>query len=449
MALTLIQKAGWGLADMGIVVFVIIKQLLVLVFLTSYLGVDAALAGAIASGVLLFDMVTDPVIGYLSDRTKTRYGRRVPWMLIGALVLAFGTYMMFAVPVGRTPEFNTLWFTAFFVLATVGFTMVSIPYGATAGEMTQSAKERSSMVAWRMGFASVGILIGGALLPALAAGTLEGHARAALVVAPVIVGAVWLSCFATRRAPRIAQPSRASARLMLRLVLQNRAFVTLALLYGVMSFSVALITAGLAFAVFYLIDDVGKSPLSSLAAELGPLSLLLGVFVFGAILSQALWVLLSHRLGKTLALSAGLASYVVLLIGLYAALPSTNVSEIALIFFVAGFSNGAYQQIPWAMYPDLMDVTRGETGEAIEGAFSAIWLFSQKLANALAPGAMGLILASWGWQATTEGRTAQLPEAVEALRYAMTLGPAAIFVISIAALLTLYRPLAARVLPRP
>ncbi|MEM1301545.1 MAG: MFS transporter [Pseudomonadota bacterium] len=446
MALTLGQKAGWGLADMGIVVFVIIKQLLVLAFLTSYLGIDAATAGAIATGVLLFDMITDPAIGYLSDRTNTRWGRRVPWMVIGAVVLAVGTYLMFAVPPGRDPGFNALWFTGFFVLATVGFTMVSIPYGATAGEMTQDARERSAMVAWRMGFASVGILIGGALLPALAGNSLEGHARAALIVAPVVIAAIWLSVFVTRKAPRIMLPSSVSPLKMMRLVLSNRAFVTLAVLYGVMTFAVSLITAGLAFAVIYLIEDQGGTPLSGLAGALGPLSLLLGMFVFGSILSQVVWVILSNRLGKVGALCVGLAAYIGLLVALYLALPSTNVTVIAGLFLIAGFTNGAYQQIPWAMYPDLMDVTRDETGEAIEGAFSAIWLFGQKLANALAPGAMGVILALYGWRSTTEGRVEQLPEAIDALHYAMTLVPAAIFAVSMACLLMLYAPQARRVL---
>ena len=448
MALSLGQKAGWGLADMGIVVFVIVKQLLVLAFLTSYLGVDAALAGAIATGVLLFDMITDPVVGYLSDRTHTRWGRRFPWMITGAVVLAVGTYFMFAVPPGNTPNFNALWFTGFFVVSTIGFTMVAIPYGATAGEMTQDPRERSAMVAFRMGFASVGILVGGALLPALAGGTLEGHAFAALVVAPVIIGTVWLSVFLTRKAPRIALPSSVSPVRMMGLVVQNRAFMRLAILYGVMTFAVALITAGLAFAVIYLIEDTGGTPLSGLAGALGALSLLLGMFVFGSILSQVVWVLLSNRVGKTMALCIGLTAYIALLIGLYTALPSTNVTTVGLLFLIAGFTNGSYQQIPWAMYPDLMDITREETGEAIEGAFSAIWLFGQKLANALAPGAMGLILAVYGWRATTEGKVEQLPEAVDALHYAMTLVPAGILALSILGLLATYRPLAQKVLAR-
>ena len=88
--LTFSQKAGWGLADMGIVVFVIVKQLLVLSFLTNYLGIAVGLAGALTTAILLFDMLIDPVIGYLSDKTNSRYGRRAPWMALGALVLAGG-----------------------------------------------------------------------------------------------------------------------------------------------------------------------------------------------------------------------------------------------------------------------------------------------------------------------------------------------------------------------
>ena len=88
MALSLGQKAGWGLADMGVVVFVVVKQLLILTFLTSFLGVPVAIAGLVTTAVLVFDMITDPLVGYLSDRTQSRFGRRAPWMFLGALVFS-------------------------------------------------------------------------------------------------------------------------------------------------------------------------------------------------------------------------------------------------------------------------------------------------------------------------------------------------------------------------
>ena len=144
----------------------------------------------------------------------------------------------------------------------------------------------------------------------------------------------------------------------------------------------------------------------------------------------------------------GLLLYMGLLGWIFASLPSVNVTAMAGLFVLAGMTNGSYQQIPWAMYPDLMDVTRAESGEAIEGAFSAIWLFGQKAANAVAPLILAAIIGARGWVETTEGVTDQPEAALEALRWAITVVPAAILGLSALCLIVIYRPLAARVLAR-
>ena len=436
--LSLNQKAGWGLADMGIVVFVIVKQLLVLSFMTNYLGVPVAVAGMVTTGVLLFDILTDPLIGYLSDRTNTRWGRRFPWMFVGALILAAGTVGMFGVPEAINLTNRILWVSGFFILATIGFTMVSIPYGATAGEMTQNSEERSVMMGFRMAFASIGILLGGAVIPQIAGGTREGHLTAAISIAPIMVLAIWTSIWLTRKTPRVLEPSRRSLREMASLVWNNSTFMILVILYGIMTLAIALITAGLPFAAMYLIMDDGETLLSSVASGLGILSLMFAAFVLGSILSQAIWVWASAKLGKTWALISGLILYIILLFVIYCALPSTNVTVIAGLFTLAGVTNGAYQQIPWAMYPDLMDITRIETGAAIEGAFSSIWLFGQKFANALAPSLLALILSIYGWLETTQGIVEQTPEAINALHFSITIVPSLILAFAILGLIFFY-----------
>jgi GPH family glycoside/pentoside/hexuronide:cation symporter len=215
-----------------------------------------------------------------------------------------------------------------------------------------------------------------------------------------------------------------------------------------MTMAIALITAGLPFAALYLIIDDGQTMLSGAASALGVLSLMFAAFVLGSILSQAGWVLASKLLGKVGALMFGLGLYILLLWFLYTQLPSVNVTAIAGIFVLAGMTNGSYQQIPWAIYPDLMDVTRNETGEAIEGAFSAIWLFGQKAANAVAPLVLALILGAYGWEESEGEKVEQLPEAIDALQVSVTLIPAGILAVSILCLLFLYRPLERAVLPR-
>ena len=425
------QKAGWGLADMGIVVFVIVKQLLVLSFLTNYLNVPVGIAGLLTTSVLIFDIITDPIVGYLSDRTHSRWGRRVPWMVIGALILSGGIIGLFGVPQSLSLLGTIIWVGGFFALATVGFTMVAIPYGATAGEMTQDPKERSTMMGFRMAFASVGILLGGAVIPQLAGGTRDGHFIAAIYVAPIIILSIWGSLWSTRTAPRILSPSARGFMSTWLLVFKNKPFVILVCLYGIMTLAIALITAGLPFAAIYLIFDSGNSLLSPASSALGILSLLFACFVFGSILSQAFWVWMSARFGKVSALIFGLVIYIVLLIAIFISLPSVDIMLIAILFVVAGMTNGAYQQIPWAIYPDLMDITRSESGDAIEGAFSAIWLFGQKVANAIAPLILSLILALFGWRESGEGFTDQVPEALRALQNSITILPAFILALAI------------------
>jgi GPH family glycoside/pentoside/hexuronide:cation symporter len=425
------QKAGWGLADMGVVVFVIVKQLLVLSFLTNYLNVPVQIAGLLTTSVLVFDIITDPIVGYLSDRTNSRWGRRVPWMVIGAVILSGGIIGLFGVPQSFSIFGTIIWVGSFFALATVGFTMVAIPYGATAGEMTQDPKERSSMMGFRMAFASVGILVGGAVIPQLAGGTREGHFTAAIYIAPIIILSIWGSLWATRQAPKILSPSNRGFISTWHLVFKNKPFVILVCLYGIMTLAIALITAGLPFAAIYLIFDDGNSLFSPASSALGILSLLFACFVFGSILSQVFWVWLSNRLGKVSALIFGLFIYIILLIAIFLSLPSAEIMIIAMLFIIAGMTNGAYQQIPWAIYPDLMDITRDVSGDAIEGAFSAIWLFGQKVANALAPLVLSIILAFSGWKESSDGFTDQIPEALGALQNSITILPAFILVLAI------------------
>jgi GPH family glycoside/pentoside/hexuronide:cation symporter len=343
------------------------------------------------------------------------------------------------VPDGMSWQSNAIWVMGFFALATLGFTAVTIPYGAMAGEMTQDPQERSVMMAWRMGFASLGLLTAGAVVPALAGDTKAGYGMAVLMVSPVMILAIWMSILATRKAPRIATPTGLGLGQMLRLVLSNRRFTLLVVIYGVLTLGVALIAAGLQLSALYLIVKTG-GPLAGLAAALGVFAGLFAMFIVGSVLSQAVWVMMAKRLGKLQALVVGIIAYTVVLWLIYSQLPSTSFTIMAALFVIAGFCNGAYQQLPWAMYPDLMDVTRDESGEAVEGAFAALWLFGQKVANAVAPLVLGLVLSAYGFLESTDGVADQSAQALEALRWAVTLLPAAIMWLGIVMLVLIYRP---------
>ncbi|MGV6838691.1 MAG: MFS transporter [Planktomarina sp.] len=436
MALSVGQKAGWGLADLGIVTFVMIKQLLILDFLANFLGVPVGIAGLVTTGILIFDIITDPLIGYMSDHTKSRFGRRTPWIAVGALVLVIGMVGMFAGPSSSGGNWSVAlaWVAGFFVLATIGFTMAAIPYAATAGEMTTDPHERSKLLAWRMAFASLGILIGGGVVPMLAGGAKEGHVTAVMMIAPLVLLSIWGSLWATRNAPRVDKPATVSAASMLGYVARNKPFMALMVVYGIMTLAIAQVTAGMPFAARYLVSADGSG--------LPVLTLLFAPFVVGAMVSQPLWAFLSIKGSKRQALTIGLCFYCLVLCAIFMALPSTNLGIMIGLMFLAGTANGAYQAIPWALYPDHMDTTRAETGEAIEGVFSAMWLFGQKVANAFAPMLLGGLIASAGWQEGTDGAAVQTPEALFTLQWSMTLVPVGIFAIALYVLLRIYVPLA-------
>ena len=108
------MKAAYGLADMGINVFVIFKGLLVFAFLVQFSGVDPRLAGWVTSAVLVIDVITDPLMGWLSDRTGGRFGRRHPYIISGAVLMAVLMIVTFAVPADLSEAASAIWVFFFF-----------------------------------------------------------------------------------------------------------------------------------------------------------------------------------------------------------------------------------------------------------------------------------------------------------------------------------------------
>lgn len=440
--LPLLVKAAYGLADMGINVFVIFKGLLVFAFLVQFSGVDPALAGWVTSAVLVIDVITDPLMGWLSDRTGGRFGRRHPYIVSGAVLMAVLMIVTFAVPSGLSQAASATWVFVFFALASIAFTMVVIPYGSLSVELTDSPQERATMTGWRMGAAGVGILLTGGAFPILTApnGLALSHAMAMAVYAPIVIATIWIAAFSTYgRRNRDVTPS-APFGAQIQAALRNRRFVVLTLIYGVQTFGIAFITLGIPFAAAELIVTTGASGTLAVVWYLGSFSTAFALFILGSMASQIVWVTLSKAIGKQATLVLGILYYGIVLIGFYFVLPSsgglemgvTNLGLITLFVFLIGAANGCYQQLPWSMMPDLVDWSVERESFNIAGSFSGLWLLGQKVGNAIAPLVLGQLLALYGWVSSTNGGdVTQLPEAVDALRWALTLIPAGLMFISI------------------
>src|SRR5512136_2915581 len=167
--LTLGTKVRYGLADLGIALITSAMQFFLLFYYTDVAGINPALAGlALMVGKLTWDAINDPLFGYWSDRTRSRFGRRRIWMLIGAVPLGIAAWILFSLPKGLTgvPAFLAILGT-FWLLDTF-HTMVCTSYYAMTPELTRDYSERASLTSIRMVYSVVGYILGAALTTMLA-----------------------------------------------------------------------------------------------------------------------------------------------------------------------------------------------------------------------------------------------------------------------------------------
>ena len=137
-------KLGYGICDLGGNLFFTVMAFILMNFLTDTVGLAAGLAGVAIMIGKIWDAVTDPMAGYLSDRTTHRWGRRSPWIFYGSFPLAITMAVMFINPVLTSQTLLFLWATIAFCLLCTAYTAVNIPYNSLTPELTQNYHERTS-----------------------------------------------------------------------------------------------------------------------------------------------------------------------------------------------------------------------------------------------------------------------------------------------------------------
>ena len=306
-------RLGWGIGSLGSTTLINGVSFLALFFFTQVLGLSPALAGTLLFVTKLYDIATDPLMGIVSDRYNTRWGRRRPFMLAAAFVSAAAFLMLFNVPV-QTASATVIWVSAALLLYATGYTLFNIPYLAMPAEMTSDYHERSRLTSFRVAFASLGILAGGALAPALV--TLfgdgrEGYAAMAWVLATVI-GLSMLACVAgTRNAhsTQHVQPTTHTGS-QLALAFGNRPFVLLIAAKFLHMGGVAIVNTVLLFLITLVLQ-----------LETGAAALLFGTATAATIASMPAWLWCSRRFGKRNSYFIGIAIYLPVLLSWLAAAP--------------------------------------------------------------------------------------------------------------------------------
>lgn len=377
---------GWGIGSLGASALHNGISFLALFYLSRVLGMEPALAGSLILAAKVYDIATDPLMGWISDRTHSRWGRRRPWLLAGALVSASAFILLFNPPAVAGSGLVLSAVTALLLYAT-GYTLFSIPYLAMPAEMTGDYHDRSRLMSARTVCLTLGILAGGALAPVLVGafgGGPGGYARMSWLMALLILAAM-AGSFAGTRGARGTRPEPAAARVVSawRSALGNKPFATLIVCKFCHLVGVAVSMSSLLF----LVTTVLERPESSL-----------GGFVLasaaGSILSMPLWLAVSRRAGKRATYLAAVACYLPALLSWLLAAPGEATGVFLARGFVTGLATGGLTLAAQAMLPDAIEHDFARTGLRREAMLSAVYSVAEKLASATGPFLLGLVLSA-------------------------------------------------------
>ena len=376
------------------------------IYLPAFYGIELGL-GLAATGLLLlfarlFDTVTDPLVGWLSDRFGFKGKRRKPWIALGALVGGLGLFQLLNPPDSVDGSYLILWSIVLYA----GWTMVSVPYTAWGAELSGDYNERTLITSWREALGLLGILFAGGVVAAIAgSGAREADAMGVLALTAILLGLLVFPILfyavpdwpqRPRSCPLIAWPE---FRRGIATLYANRPFCRLLLAWFMNGFA-----NGIPAALFFVYLEFG------LGAQQEQRAYLVLAYFLAAVAAIPLWRWLSLRHGKhrVWCVSMLMACAAFVLVPL--------IAEGALAFFlvvclVTGMALGADLALPPAIQADVVDYDELKNGVGRAGLQFAFWSMSTKLALALSVGLALPALGILGFdpaRPTEEGRTALL-----------------------------------------
>jgi len=435
-ALTRGQVARYAIGSLGTGGFATLPGLVLVYYLTDSLGVTALAAGAIVTAAKVWDVLIDPVIGGLSDRSAARTGTRRRFMVLGGVGLPLAFVLTFAVPGGLGPLPSALWVLVAFVLAATCFSLFQVPYIALPAELTDGYRERTRLLSWRVVVLTVAILLFGAGGPELRGIFPEDPLRGYLVMAAVAgvvlgIGMLVSATVAPRRAPQPAGGERAAAaasvgthyRDGIRVLRESQPFRALLLTFLLQGLATGLMLAAAQFVARWVLHDEGAvTPL--FAALIAP-----------ALLMAPVWKAVADRLGKERSFRLASLLFLLATLVLLAMIWAPGWWILAPVA-LAGAAYAGMQTLPMAMLPDVIAHDRSRTGgTGRSGVFSGVWTAGETIGMALGAAVLSLVLALTGYVESTAGTAvAQSGSAVAGIAVSFSAIPAVLMAASLAAL---------------
>lgn len=394
---------GGGITDFPIAIFLI-------PFYTEVMGLGPSVVGWVVLATGLYDIITDPLMGVITDRTRTRWGRRRIYFLVGALPLGLSFWWMFS-PVGSNA---TMSFLLAYIVFYTAMDFVFIPHYAMSAELTPDYDGRTRVQGYNRSFWIIGLLLG-VIIPILMEGAFPEKRTTfhyiGLIMGGLMTLTVLVTFFGTKENPAFWRDVHVSLVDGIRAIAKNRNFLLLALCNFVYSAGCAIPnTLLLYYAKHYLKVEEAKV----LAA--------VPIYLVASIASVPVWVYCSRKLQKK---AAYMLAFITAAIGGFASLiiQPGQVIPLYVIFAIAGAGYGGLMAVPGSMVSDVIDIDEYETAERREGIYFGVWEFFRKTSHNIAIWMVLQLLSLIGYVQQAQ----QTPEVENYIRLMFAIMPGVVY----------------------
>ena len=417
-------KLKYGVGDFGMSLVSSMLSFSMLFYYTDVVGVNPGLAGtAMLVGKLCWDMVNDVLFGYLEDKTKSRWGKRRPYLIFFSIPFALAFWFVFSIPQGLGNVAYFFIIIGTFILFDTFHTLIATTYSSMTAEITSDYNERTSLSTYRMVFSIVGYLLGAGVTSTLAsvfANMFNVSLHTGWSIVSCLFGALaGLSMLVPGLFLKYTPEAESGAPKMppfksIFTTLKNKPFRSFLIVSMIMSISFTMVTTMLQYYISHQLN-MGDSTILVMLTMLG----VLAIFLVPC-------GMLSNKIGKakTYALGLGIAS-LALFVGFF--LPQGKTFIIFILAAIVGLGFSSQWVCPHSMMPDVIEIDELETGERREGVYYGMHATATKVTGSLASAICG-----WGLEIgkyVTEG--VQPESALLAIRAMFALIPAIFLIVCI------------------
>ncbi|MFO0140491.1 MAG: MFS transporter [Aphanizomenon sp.] len=403
-------KLAYGAGDLGPAITGNIATFYMMFFFTNVAGIPAGLAGSILMIGKIWDGINDPMVGMLTDKTQSRrWGRRLPWLLYGAIPFAFFFFLQWIVPQFTADKNINVWclfwyYVAIGIVSQAFFTVVNLPYTAMTPELTQDYDERTSLNSFRFTFS-----IGGSILSLILAKIIflqiadqqQHYLVLAAVCSVISILSLYWCVYGVRdrilafEAKRMQLPKEAEIPFFeqLKIVFSNKPFLFVIAIY-LFSWLGVQITASII--PYFVINCMGMQE--------GDIPTVMIAVQGTALFMLFIWNYLSQKIGKNLVYFLGMSSWIIAAIGLFFLQPN-QVGLMYVMAVMAGVGVSTAYLIPWSMIPDVIELDELQTGQRREGIFYGFMVLLQKFGLAFGLFLVGNTLQAYGFKETVAGQS--------------------------------------------